>query len=126
MPFIDVTDVLTDPDFADTITVKRRVETINGYGEAVRDVTTIGGVSAVVTAGSQKPLERNADGQVQPNTITVHTMFRLLDARVGQQPDIVIYNAQEFTVKKVFDWSRYGGGFIAAECEAAPYKGPAL
>ncbi len=126
MPFIDVTDVLTDPDFADEITVRRRAETINGYGEADRTVTTISGVSAVVTVGSQKPLERNADGQVQPNTITVHSMFRLLDARVGQQPDVVTYNGQEFTVKKVFDWSRYGAGFICAECEAAPFKGPAL
>ena len=61
MPFIDVTDLLIDPDFAEQITVKRRSESVNGFGEGARTTETHT-VTAVVTAGSQPKIERAAEG----------------------------------------------------------------
>ena len=35
MPFLDVNEVISDPNFASTFTVLRRVATVNGFGESV-------------------------------------------------------------------------------------------
>lgn len=120
MPFIDVTDILMDPDFADTINLVRRAETINGYGESVV-AETVTAISAVVTAGSQPKMERAPEGQRQPNTLTVHTTTRLVAPADGHQPDMIEYNGRRFVVVKVYDWSRYGAGFFAAECSSVDY-----
>ena len=34
MPSLDVTDILTDPDFADTFTVTRSIQTVSSGGMA--------------------------------------------------------------------------------------------
>ena len=121
MPFIDVTDLLIDPDFCEQITVKRRSESVNGYGESER-VTETHTVTAVVTAGSQPRIDRAAEGQRQPNTITVHTMFKLTGPAVGFQPDVIVFAGRDFVVTTLFDWSHYGAGFVCAECSAMDYQ----
>lgn len=121
MPGLDVTEILLDQDFCELVTVRRRHETISDHGRSVVDSVDIP-IYAVVTAGSQPDMQRLADGQEQPNLITVHTtQIRLVGPATGNQPDVVIWRDRNFVVTKTYDYSHFGAGFVAAECSSMDY-----
>jgi len=117
MPALDVAYILSDPTFAETVTIQRRAETVGADGISVQTATDVS-ISATVTSGSQPVLERNAGGQWQPDTIIVHTTFRLIGPAIGYQPDVVLWNGRRYLVTRTNDYSHYGGGFVRADCRA--------
>lgn len=118
MPFIDVSDVLTDPEFAEppkSLIVLRRTQTIGINGRVAVAVKNIP-IDGIVTAGSGNNLQRLEDQQHMIKRITVHTMFRLRGPALGFQPDIVQWHGDNFVVTEIDDHSAYGAGFISATC----------
>ena len=116
MPDIDVSDLLLDPDFTDTFTVTRQAQSVGTDGRAVI-ATQKFTIQGVVTMGSMEPFEQTQESIQSRKSITVHSQFKLLDPTVGFSPDIVTYNDNQYLVRKAYDWSRYGQGFFAAECD---------
>jgi hypothetical protein len=53
----------------------------------------------------------------------VHSRFLLQAGSDGQDADIVTWNGRSYTVTNVGDWSRFGIGFTAANCELIPLSG---
>jgi hypothetical protein len=130
MPLLDVTSVLLDPDFAEPVTVLRRRENNNDYGEVEISEERIPVIGVVTSGGS--PLERRPDGQIWPYAITVHTIFRLIgpsrdgDRPAGHyQPDVVLWNGARYLVHRLSDYSNFGAGFVSADCTALPFEGVA-
>jgi hypothetical protein len=125
MPLLDVSDVLDDPLFADTITVTRNVETMVN-GRAVIAPTEIPNVSAVVTAGQGDILKQLPEGTRMEGAVLVHTKYRLTAESETTQPDTVTWQGRDYTVTMLNDWSTFGAGFMIAACtlknlqEAAP------
>lgn len=117
MPLIDVDDLLTDPDFVETIQVLRRKQQISDTGR-VSTVNATFNVVACVQPQSDQPMIRGAEQQNLPALISVHTMFRIRGISPGYQPDIVIWNGTQFVVNKVYNWSHYGRGYVMAECSS--------
>ncbi|WP_448952134.1 hypothetical protein [Labrys neptuniae] len=113
MPLLDVSDILNDPAFADTFTVIRPQVTIDNHGRGSANPAQIP-QSGVVTAKSGINLNRTPEGQIVYGSITIHTQFRLVEG------DMLYWNGSRYTVAGVDDYSRYGGGFIAASCELLP------
>lgn len=119
MPSLDVTDILLDPDFCEELVVQRRAETINGKGRAQKAVTVIDPAPfGVVLPQNDVPMQRGPDQQNLPRLLQVHTPFRLRGPAPGFQPDIIIWNGDPFVVNKVHDFSRFGQGFIQADCSS--------
>lgn len=125
MPTLDVTDVLLDPDFCETLTVIRRQEGPLVKGRPSITETTISPAPVgVVLAQSDAPIQRGPDQQNLPRLIQVHTPFRLRgpskDPVSGAiyQPDIIVWGGDRFVVNKVQDFSRFGRGFIQADCSS--------
>lgn len=121
MPLLDVSDVLIDPDFADDIVVHRQAVTIGDDGFSTR-TESIYATSAVVTPDRQATLQRQAEGSIVSETITVISQFRLIPSGEGYDGDEIIWNGKCYLVRAVGDCSRYGAGFIEASCDyqAAP------
>lgn len=122
MPQIDVTRLTRSPMIAGSaFQVQRRRQVVNRFGETVTRTTLLDGVGAVYPSGDNS-LVRQADYEVQANTITVVTTFRLQGAAaVGSTnylPDLVIWNGNPYLVSTVNDFSQYGAGFIEAECSS--------
>lgn len=113
MPLLDVSDVLFDPDFADTITVYRQAVTVGDDGRAVRAETTIA-TGAVITPDKFSTLQRLAEGSNVSETITVTTQFRLTSSADGYDADEILWNGKRYVVIAVGDCTRYGAGFIEA------------
>ena len=123
MAFLDVTDVLLDPDFMDTgLTCNRMTQTVDNGGNAINTPAS-SPFAAVVTNDSGDILHRNADGSRIVGSITLHTPFRLIDGSAGLDADEVIWGGRTYTVVNVNDYSHFGRGFVCATCDLKPLSG---
>lgn len=111
MPWLDVSDIVLCPEFADTVTVTRRAETIDGHGRSVITPTTFSAIG-VVTAQSPSQLNRRDDAQLIDRAISFVTKARVYSAVAGFQPDQILYNGVVYTVDSVLPFTRYGAGFV--------------
>jgi len=127
MPFLDVTQFLTDPDFADRFTVRRRNESVDKHGRSTIVETRIPNVIGVVTMGSQSDLDRRDDFQVTTRALTVVCKFALRGEVSQYQPDVIVWRGDNYLVKHVDLYPHFGPGFYQAECysvdrtDAQPY-----
>ncbi|OWT69215.1 MULTISPECIES: hypothetical protein [unclassified Achromobacter] len=122
MPFLDVTDVLLDPDFFDSLVCTRNVQTVGDDGLAT-NVGTDTPFIGVVTSDSGDILERMATGSRVKGSILVCTKFRLVESAPGIDADVVTWDGSRYTVTNVNNYSRYGAGFVEAYCTLIPVQG---
>ncbi|KVT95611.1 hypothetical protein [Burkholderia ubonensis] len=123
MAFLDVTDVLLDPDFMDSgLLCNRMAQTTDERGRAHNTVTATP-FAAVVTSDKGDILHRNGDGSRIIGSITLHTMFRLIDGSTGRDADEIVWSGRAYTVVNVNDYSHFGRGFVCATCDLKPLSG---
>lgn len=122
MPFLDVTDVLFDPDFCELLTVVRSASVTGNDGIDVVTKSTAT-FTAVVTSDKGQDLNRDSVGEHAGGTIMVITKFKLTSSGPGLSADVVQWNGASYTVKKINDYSKYGRGVIEATCELVPLTG---
>lgn len=122
MPLLDVSDALDDADFADQLTLTVRVVAVGDDGRGVTTETTTN-ISGVVTSDRGRNRDLIAEGQRQVGSIMVHTRSRLTPGSEGREADLVAWNGRQYTVSSVDDYSRYGAGFICANCDLFPLSG---
>jgi galactose-6-phosphate isomerase len=118
MPFLDVSDILSDPDFADiALTVTRNAQTVGSNGRAVVSPRSER-FSGVVTQADGKTFDRFPEAARVSGSITITTTFCLRIVGADIDADIVTdAYGQRFTVTAIADYSRYGAGFVVALCE---------
>ena len=120
MAQLDVTDILSDPDFVDALVCERIAQTIGDDGMAT-GATTILPFFGVVTSNNGDVLERIATGERIKGSITIHTKFTLRDS--DGTADIVQWRGRRYTVSSVNDYSHFGQGFVVANCDIIPLAG---
>lgn len=116
MPLLDVSDVLFDPDFADTATITRTVVTVDPATGRTIEATTTTPISVVVTSDKGRNLQRNPEAAISEGSIIIHSTFTLTEGGNGVDADIIDWNGRKWTVVTVDDYSRYGAGFTCAMC----------
>lgn len=123
MPFIDVDDLLLDPEIAgQSFTVTRSTTSASNQG-----LTQPGTPAVIAALGSVQPatsneLQRMPDLERISGAITVRTPFALIAG--GKDPvtgldrtaDIVTWKGVQYTVESVQDYSDFGGGYVEALC----------
>ena len=129
MPFLDVTEVLLDPDFVDmSLVCHRQIQTVDDDNFPTNTSQDIP-FSGVVTVDRSLEARRMAAGQNINGAILIVTQFRLTQ---GQEPDtdgtrldadIVTYNGREYRVTFVDPYTSYGAGFVQAHCELVDFDG---
>lgn len=122
MAQLDVSDILTDPEFADRFTVVRNIQSINDKGRA-NNTENLTPARGVVTANNGMQLNRQPDGSLVSGAITIHTRYRLISGVDGRDADEVIWQDVRYTVDNVADYSHFGRGFVAASCTIKPISG---
>jgi hypothetical protein len=120
MVMLDVSFAVTSAYLADSFSVLRRTQTVNGFGIASVASQTITPVYGVVAPSNENDLNRFPDLEVQSKAITVITSFALRGEAETEgtefAPDIVVWNNDNFLVRALDDWSQYAAGFILAIC----------
>lgn len=123
MAKIDVSEVLLDPDFMDSMICYRHMQTVTPKGQGLETESAIP-FSGVVTSDSGDTLDRNADGERINGTIKIHSVFRLSDGH-GQDrtADHVLFDNHRYVVSKLNSYSTYGVGFTVATCTLKDFGG---
>jgi len=122
MPLLDASEILLDPDFVDSLVCARNTQVVDDNGIAT-DTPASTPFYGVVTNNTGDLLMRLAEGSRIQGSITVHSRFLLQAGSDGMDADIVTWNGRQYTVTNVGDWSRFGIGFTAANCELIPLSG---
>src|ERR1700731_24009 len=99
MPSLDVTDILTDPDFADMFMVSRFGQTITSGGMTLDTPTIFNNISGVVTANDNVDLLKMPDGEILTGSITICTRFRLTNGSGSLDADVVTWHGRTYQVK---------------------------
>jgi hypothetical protein len=120
MPTLDVTRVLANPRFADSITVTRTTTTVDPNTGRPIETKTSQDLSAVVTSDRGRNLQRNPDAALSEGSIIIHSTFTFTEGgqvgAVTYDADVVTWQGRDWTVVTVDDYSRYGAGFTCATC----------
>jgi hypothetical protein len=123
MPMMDLSEVLTDPMLLDTFSVNRRTQTVNEFGLACSSTQPFPDINGVVYPSDDNDLKRLPDLSIQSKALTVITQFSLRgesetsgSGAASFYPDIVVWNGDQFLVRKIDDYSNYAAGFILAIC----------
>lgn len=121
MARLDVSHLMTDPDFMDRFTVIKMTQTLV-KGRAVNTETATQ-ARGVVMANDGLKLARNMDGSLVSGAITIHTRTKLVSGVAGQDADEIEWNGQRYTVSMVADFSNWGRGFYSTVCQLKPFTG---
>jgi galactose-6-phosphate isomerase len=123
MPFIDVTDLLTDTYIAgEQFTVYRRTEIVNKFGENLIGVMVYNNVFGQISPTPKNSLIRHSAFTAQDKSIRVITTWPLTGATMDgsnnlYQPDLVYWKNNLYIVRDLEDYTKYGVGFVVADCE---------
>lgn len=116
MANLDVSEVVSDPDFADDFVVTRQPETVNNFGESTTPANQTIKTFGTVTMANPDDLLRLPEGDRSDRTISIVTQFRLQAASPGIKADIVTWRGNNYLVKLVDPYVQFGAGQIQAIC----------
>lgn len=124
MPFLDVSDILSEPDFVDTTLVCRRNRQgrdDDGFSTNIpaEDIP----FSGVVTVDRSLEARRMEAGQTIGGAILIVTRFRLTQGNEDYDADVVTYQGRRYRVTFVDPYTAYGAGFVQAHCELVDFNG---
>lgn len=122
MALLDVSDIVLDPDFADTLQCIRSTQVIGTNGRASNTPVTTS-FTGVVTQNEGDLLDRIETGQKIKGSITVHSKYPLIEGAPNVTADIVVWKGRQYTVTRLDDYSHFGRGFTAAQCDLLPIAG---
>lgn len=113
----DVTELLSDPDFVDDISVVTRTPYVDSLGQNHINESTINSVGCVQPA-SFKTVQKLPEAMRVANV----SSFWFKGIIVATAPDlyssILVFKGQRYQVQTVADWSNFGAGYTEGTCVA--------
>lgn len=126
MARIDVSSLLVDPDFTDTIVLIRRTITVNQWGETEVTEDTGTSIIAVVQADVSENLDFEPAGAKLMDFIKVYYRGRLIvQTSLGNAySDIVVYDGRRYQIQDVREnFMNTGRGWTMALCQLETASG---
>jgi len=114
---VDVTELLVDPDFVDTISVITRVSTVNTRGENVMSESTLVSVGSVQPI-SGKAIQRLPDEFRLADVKTFWFKGEIVASSPGKYSSILVFKGKRYQVITVLDWLNFGEGWTEGMCVA--------
>mgnify|MGYP003425401811 CR=1 FL=1 len=117
MAQIDVSELMTDPDFVDKIQVITRTPAVNSLGENfIREVTT-DSVGSVQPA-DYKTMKRLPEALQNENVSSFWVKGQILTTEDCKYPSILVFRKKRYQIERVADWSNFGAGYCEGICIA--------
>lgn len=117
MALIDVSDMMTDPDFTSQATLIRRTSTVSSYGEHIITETQTT-ITAVVQGANTETLARMPEGARLSDLIDVYYKGQLTAEQPGGYADVIVWGGKRYQVFEVVeDFMNFGAGFTKAVCK---------
>lgn len=117
MAEIDVTDLMSDPDFVDKVSLVTRTPFINSLGENTLKEVTLETVGCVQPA-SGRVIQRIPEAMRVANMTSFWIKGTIIASAPGKYSSILVFKGQRYQVQTVFDWSNFGRGYTEGTCVA--------
>ena len=116
MPTLDVSEVLSSPEFQDSFTVTSASRVISVDGIAI-DGTPVTRTAYGVVIPDPDSMIRQDDGTRLSAAIDIYTQEQLTDGykvndTTQQNADVILWNGGQYVVDARSDFTNYGDGFI--------------
>lgn len=114
MANLDVTELMSDPDFVSPFTVTRQGQLIDSFGRRGVSSTRKQKIFGSIQPVSARTME------VQPNltnvsgAIEIWTQFRLEGPSTTTEADTVTWNGNDYVVVNVESFTNFGRGYVHA------------
>ena len=116
MGLVDVSALLTDQDFTNSVTRIRRSSAVNGAG--LNDLTESSeSITVVVTSVGTNQLQLLPEGVRVSDAVVVYYQGVIRNEGPGEYADVIVWGGQRYkAVSVVEDWLHMGNGFTATLC----------
>ena len=115
---IDVSELLTDPDFSSTATLIKRASTVNEFGEQVIVETPIT-IIAVVQSAGKETLTRIPAGARLSDIIDVYYKGTLEVQSTGGYADVIVWRGRRYQVQDTEQRDYYTKAICSLEAVSA-------
>lgn len=115
MAEIDVSELMSDPDFVDPIQVITRVPSINFLGENVLKESVLNTFGSVQPA-SGKTISRLPEALRVSNVSSFWFKGEIIASAPGKYTSILVFRGKRYQVQIVFDWTNFGEGYSEGTC----------
>jgi hypothetical protein len=116
MANIDVSELLTDPDFTSSASLIRRLRAVNDYGENVLTESVPETITVVIQPGKGADLERLPESARLHEVISVWYKGVLNCEAQSGYSDVLIWRGLRFQVMACESFLNYGLGYTKALC----------
>lgn len=117
MANVDVTELLSDPDFVDPIKLVTRTSSINSFGENTIQEVTLDTIGSVQPA-SGKTIQRLPEALRVVNISSFWFKGKITTSEPGKYSSVLVFKGQRYQVQTVMDWSNFGEGWCEGTCVA--------
>lgn len=117
MAQVDVTGLLSDPDFVDPIQVITRVPGVNSLGENFLTEMIIDSIGAVEPANF-KTIQKLPESMRVANISSFWFKGAIIATAPGKYSSILVFKGVRYQVQTVADWSNFGEGYCEGTCIA--------
>jgi hypothetical protein len=117
MSRIDVSDLLSDPDFVDKMVQIKRSPSVDNRGRNVlaeKEISTVG----CVQPASGRTIFRMPEEFRVANVSEFFMKGTITATAPGKYSDVLVFKGQRYNVQLVFDWSNWGLGYCEGTCIA--------
>ena len=117
MARIDVTELMTDPDFVGPIKQIKRKDLVDNFGRLQLTeicIDTVGSVQPI----TGKELNRMPESLRVADMMTFYIKGVITATAPGKYSDILVFAGKRFQILTVTDWSAWGQGWASGACVA--------
>lgn len=115
MALVDVSELLLDPDFVNTVSLIHRAATVSSQGKTQIVETTIETIGSVQPAPT-KEIQRLPDALRMSDVRKFWIKAEILADGESQYPDIIVFQGKRFQIVNVETWLNFGLGWNAGLC----------
>lgn len=117
MANIDVSELMSDPDFVDPIQVITRFPYVDGLGQNHISENILDSIGCVQPANF-KTVQKLPEALRVANVSSFWFKGEIVATASGKYPSILVFRGIRYQVQTVADWSNFGEGYTEGTCVA--------
>lgn len=117
MAQIDVSELLSDPDFVDAIQLISRTSRTDLLGENILRESTLDSIGCVQPA-SGRVISRLPEALRVANVSSFWFKGTIVASAPGKYSSVLVFKGQRYQVQSVQDWTNWGAGWTEGTCVA--------
>lgn len=115
MAEIDVTELMSDPDFVDPIRVITRVPYVDLFGQNHVEEDVLTSVGSVQPADF-RTIQKLPEAMRVANLSAFWFKGIIIATAPGKYSSVLVFRGQRYQVQTVADWSNFGEGYTEGTC----------